>query len=80
VSVFWSDPVVPPELERYWNLKVYDPTTCPRQLDPDEGALVVTNYHQLLRPSEDLEVRSTLRRTGRSSSSSATRIRRSSRR
>lgn len=55
VSVFWSDPVVPPELERVWDLKVYDPRTCPRQLDPDEGALVVTNYHQLLRSREDLE-------------------------
>jgi type III restriction enzyme len=55
VSVFWSDPVVPPELERLWDLKVYDPSTCPRQLDPDEGALVVTNYHQLLRTREDME-------------------------
>ncbi len=55
VSVFWSDPVVPPQLERFWDLKVYDPSTCPRQLDPDEGALVVTNYHQLLRTREDLE-------------------------
>jgi type III restriction enzyme len=54
-SVFWADPVIPPELERYWDLKVYDPITCPRQLDPDEGALVVTNYHQLLRSREDLE-------------------------
>jgi type III restriction enzyme len=54
-SVFWSDPVVPPELERVWDLKVYDASTCPRQLDPDEGALVVTNYHQLLRTREDLE-------------------------
>lgn len=53
--VFWSDPVIPPELERLWDLKVYDPSTCPRQLDPDEGALVVTNYHQLLRSREDLE-------------------------
>ena len=55
VSVFWSDPVIPPELERSWDLKVYDPNTCPRQLDPDEGALVVTNYHQLLRTREDVE-------------------------
>lgn len=55
VPVFWSDPVVPPELERFWDLKVYEPSTCPRQLDPDEGALVVTNYHQLLRSREDLE-------------------------
>lgn len=55
VPVFWSDPVLPPELERLWDLKVYDPSTCPRQLDPDEGALVVTNFHQLLRSREDLE-------------------------
>jgi type III restriction enzyme len=55
VSVFWSDPVIPPEFERFWDLKVYDPNTCPRQLDPDEGALVVTNYHQLLRTREDGE-------------------------
>lgn len=53
VSVFWSDPVVPPELEGFWNLTVYEPSTCPLQLDPDEGALVVTNYHQLLRSREE---------------------------
>lgn len=53
VSIFWSDPVVPPELERFWDLKVYEPSTCPRQLDPDDGALVVTNYHQLLRQQEE---------------------------
>ncbi len=56
VSVFWSDPVVPPEFERLWNLNVYDPSTCPRQLDPEEGALVVTNYHQLLRSREEMEI------------------------
>lgn len=55
VSVFWGDPVIPPELERFWDLKVYDAATCPRQLDPDDGALIVTNYHQLLRSREDLE-------------------------
>jgi type III restriction enzyme len=47
--VFWSDPVIPPELEGDWDLKVYSPDTCPLKLDPEEGALVVTNYHQLLR-------------------------------
>ncbi len=52
-SVFRGDPVVPPAFGQMWNLKVYDPTTCPRLLDPAEGALVVTNYHQLLRESED---------------------------
>jgi type III restriction enzyme len=55
VSVFWSDPVVPTELERFWDLKVYEPSTCPRRLHPDEGVLVVTNYHQLLRSREDAE-------------------------
>ncbi len=54
-SVFWSDPVIPPQLERHWQLKVYEPTTCPRQLDPADGALVVTNYHQLLRTSDEME-------------------------
>ncbi len=52
-SVFWADPVIPPDYERLWELKVYDPATCPRQLDPAEGALVVTNYHQLLRVRDD---------------------------
>lgn len=54
-SVFWSDPVIPAELERFWDLKVYDANTCPRHLDPDEGALVVTNFHQFLRTREDVE-------------------------
>ncbi len=47
--VFFADPVIPPELESSWSLKVYSPVTCPLRLDPEEGALVVTNYHQLLR-------------------------------
>jgi type III restriction enzyme len=51
--VFWSDPVIPPELEGDWDLKVYSPDTCPLKLDPEEGALVVTNYHQLLRTRDD---------------------------
>lgn len=53
VSIFWADPVIPSELERFWDLKVYDATTCPLQLEAEEGALVVTNYHQLLRSRED---------------------------
>jgi type III restriction enzyme len=56
-AVFFGDPVIPPELENSWDLKVYDPDTCPRQLDPAEGALVVTNYHQLLRGREQPEER-----------------------
>lgn len=52
-SVFFADPVVPPQLEAVWDLKVYSPVTCPLKLDPDEGALVVTNYHQLLREQSD---------------------------
>lgn len=53
-SVFFADPVVPPEFELIWDLKVYSPDTCPRTLDPAEGALVVTNFHQLLRTREDV--------------------------
>lgn len=52
-SIFRADPVVPPMFDSTWSLKVYSPATCPMQLDPDEGALVVTNYHQLLRTSSD---------------------------
>ncbi len=52
-SVFSSDPVIPPEFESAWDLRVYSPATCPLKLDPDEGALVVTNYHQLLRSRQD---------------------------
>ncbi len=58
--VFFADPVVPPEYDSIWNLKVYSPDTCPRTLDPDEGALVVTNYHQLLRTREDVSAVSTM--------------------
>ncbi|MCU0654747.1 MAG: DEAD/DEAH box helicase family protein [Polyangiaceae bacterium] len=54
-SVFEADPVIPPELRRLWDLKVYSPTTCPLRLDPAQGALVITNIHQLLRtPDEPL--------------------------
>lgn len=59
-SVFFSDPVVPPELLPIWNLNVYSPDTCPRMLDPDEGALIVTNYHQLLRTREDVSTAATM--------------------
>lgn len=55
-SVFFTDPVIPPELATYWDLTVYDPITCPHRLDPSRGALVVTNFHQLLRESERLTV------------------------
>ncbi len=54
-SVFEADPVVPPEFQTVWNLKVYSPQTCPQTLDPDEGALVVTNYHQLLRTGSKVD-------------------------
>ncbi len=53
--VFWADPVIPVELKNLWNLKVYSPANCPRRLDLNEGALVVTNYHQLLRTSESAD-------------------------
>ncbi len=48
-----ADPVLPPALESTGDLKVYSPTTCPLRLDPAEGALVVTNYHQLLRRTDE---------------------------
>ena len=48
-SVFSFDPVIPPALLSAWDLRVYSPLNCPLKLDPEEGALVVTNYHQLLR-------------------------------
>lgn len=52
-DIFNSDPVIPKELKRYWNLKVYSPDTVPPDLSTDEGALVVTNIHKLYRESED---------------------------
>ncbi|MEQ1736637.1 MAG: DEAD/DEAH box helicase family protein, partial [Rhodoglobus sp.] len=54
-SVFRTDPVVPREFDGAWNLQVYGPDTCPRSLDPDEGALIVTNYHQLRREEDEPE-------------------------
>ena len=50
-DIFHGDPVIPKELERYWNLKVYSPETVPSELAPVEGALVVTNIHKLYRES-----------------------------
>ena len=71
--VFWSDPVIPPELEGDWDLKVYSPDTCPMKLDPEEGALVVTNYHQLLRTRDDApDLRPTSAQCARWSCSSRT--------
>ncbi len=58
-SVFFADPVIPPEFESVWNLKVYSPETCPRTLDPEDGALVVTNYHRLLRMTENSALETT---------------------
>lgn len=57
-SIFWADPVIPPELESFWDLTVYSSTSCPVHLDPAAGALVVTNYHPLLRtrpPAPELQ-------------------------
>jgi type III restriction enzyme len=53
--VFLSDPVLPPSLRDLWNVRVYGPDDCPLELDPAEGVLVVTNYHQLLNEGEDVE-------------------------
>lgn len=55
-DIFHSDPIIPKELERYWNLKAYSPDTVPSELNPEEGALVVTNIHKLYKESEDTEV------------------------
>jgi type III restriction enzyme len=52
-SVFATDPVIPPELRRYWTLRVYSPSTCPLVLEDDNAALVVTNIHQLYQQSDD---------------------------
>lgn len=52
-DIFHSDPIIPKELERYWDLKVYSPATVPSDLKPEEGALVVTNIHKLYRESEN---------------------------
>ncbi|MFA5348981.1 MAG: DEAD/DEAH box helicase family protein [Candidatus Paceibacterota bacterium] len=54
-DVFHGDPVLPKELERYWNLKVYSPETVPMVIPPEEGALVVTNIHKFYRTSENYE-------------------------
>lgn len=51
-SIFVADPVVPPSMRRLWQLRVYGPDTTPRRLDPDEGALIVTNIQQLQRATE----------------------------
>ena len=48
--------MVPTEYESIWNLKVYSPDTCPRTLNPDDGVLVVTNYHQLLRTRDEADL------------------------
>ncbi len=54
-DVFHSDPVIPKELERYWNMKVYSPATVSGELHSEEGALVVTNIHKLYKESENTE-------------------------
>lgn len=56
LSVFQTDPVVPPDYERIFSLDVYDPVTCPLALDPRAPALVVTNRHQLEREGEAPEI------------------------
>ncbi len=53
--VFLADPVLPPGLRDLWNVRVYGPDDCPLELDPAEGVLVVTNYHQLLNEGDDVE-------------------------
>lgn len=52
-DIFHSDPIIPKELARYWNLKAYSPTTVPSELAPEDGALVVTNIHKFYRESDE---------------------------
>lgn len=54
-DIFHSDPIIPRELERYWNLKVYSPATISSELKSEEGALLVTNIHKLYKESENDE-------------------------
>lgn len=52
-SVFRADPVLPPTLAPHFQLKVYGPETCPRELPAHEQALIVTNIQQLARAPEE---------------------------
>lgn len=52
-DIFHSDPIIPKELERYWDLKVYSPETAPGELKPEEGALIVSNIHKFYREPEN---------------------------
>jgi len=54
-DIFHSDPIIPKELERYWNLKVYSPATAPSVLNPEDGALVVSNIHKFFKEVETIE-------------------------
>jgi len=54
-DIFHSDPVVPKELERYWNLKVYSPDTAPNVLNPEDGALIVSNIHKFFKKTKEIE-------------------------
>ncbi|MFH1598110.1 MAG: DEAD/DEAH box helicase family protein [Patescibacteria group bacterium] len=55
-DIFHSDPIIPKELERYWNLKAYSPDTVPSEINQGEGALIVTNIHKLYKESEDTKI------------------------
>jgi type III restriction enzyme len=52
-DIFHGDPILPKELEKYWNLKVYSPETVPVIIPREEGALVITNIHKLYKDSEN---------------------------
>jgi len=54
-DIFYGDPVIPNELKRYWNLKVYSPAAVPGELSSDEGAMVVTNIHKLYKESDEFD-------------------------
>ena len=48
-SVFFTDPVLPPAWRSLWQLGVYTSETCPAFFRPQDAALIITNYHALLR-------------------------------
>jgi type III restriction enzyme len=51
-DVFHSDPIIPKELEKYWNLKVYSPATVPSTLNSEDGMLLVSNIHKFFKEGE----------------------------
>lgn len=46
-AIFSQDPVIPPELQRYWHLTVVTAESVPSEWRPSEGYLAVTNVQKL---------------------------------